>query len=42
MTIDRALISAVLASAIAAGGAGSALAQACTRQGVDVTCDDGR
>jgi len=24
------------------GGVGSAMAQSCTRQGVDVTCDDGR
>jgi hypothetical protein len=29
-------------STIAAGYAGPALAQACTRQGVDVSCDDGR
>ena len=28
--------------AAALGAAGPALAQACTRQGVDVTCDDGR
>ena len=42
MTIDRALMFAILTSAIAVGGVGSALAQACTRQGVDVTCDDGR
>ena len=42
MTIDRALMFAILTSAIAVSGAGSALAQACTRQGVDVTCDDGR
>jgi hypothetical protein len=42
MTIDRALGFAILMSAIAAGGTGSALAQACTREGVNVTCDDGR
>jgi hypothetical protein len=42
MTIKRALTLAILTSAIAVGGAGSALAQACTRHGVDVTCDDGR
>jgi hypothetical protein len=42
MTIDRALAVSILVSAIAAGYAGSALAQACTRQGVDVSCDDGR
>ena len=42
MTIGRALLFAVGMSAIAATGAGPALAQACTRQGVDVTCDDGR
>jgi hypothetical protein len=42
MTIDRALVLAILTSAIVAIGAGSALAQACTREGVDVSCDDGR
>ena len=42
MTIDRALVLAILTSAIVAIGAGSALAQACTREGADVTCDDGR
>jgi len=42
MTIDRALVVAILMSAIFAGYAGPALAQACTRQGVDVSCDDGR
>jgi len=42
MTIDRALVVSILMSAIAAGYAGPALAQACTRQGVDVSCDDGR
>lgn len=42
MTIDRALVVSILMSTIAAGYAGPALAQACTRQGVDVSCDDGR
>ena len=42
MTIDRALVFSILMSAISAGCAGPALAQACTRQGIDVSCDDGR
>src|SRR5450432_3480134 len=42
MTIDRALRFLVLISALSAAGAGPALAQACSRQGVDVSCDDGR
>jgi hypothetical protein len=42
MTIDRALVVSILMTTIAAGYAGPALAQACTRQGVDVSCDDGR
>jgi hypothetical protein len=42
MTINRALAFALLISAISAAGAGSALAQACARQGIDVSCDDGR
>jgi hypothetical protein len=42
MAIDRALVVLILMSAIAAGYAGPALAQACTRQGIDVSCDDGR
>jgi hypothetical protein len=42
MTIDRALVFLILVSAMAATGAGPALAQACTRQGLDVSCDDGR
>ena len=42
MTINRALVFSVLTMAMLAGGAASALAQACTRQGTDVTCDDGR
>jgi hypothetical protein len=42
MTIDRALLFAVGISAIISAGAGPALAQACTREGADVSCDDGR
>jgi hypothetical protein len=42
MTMHRALVFSVLLSAISAAGAGPALAQACTRQGTDVICDDGR
>ena len=42
MTIGRALVFSILMSAVAAGYAGPAMAQACTRQGIDVTCDDGR
>jgi hypothetical protein len=42
MTIHRALLFSALLSAISAAGAGPALAQACTRQGTDVSCDDGR
>jgi hypothetical protein len=42
MTIHRVLLFSVLLSAISAAGAGPALAQACTRQGTDVSCDDGR
>ena len=42
MTIGRALVFSILMSAMAAGYAGPAMAQACTRQGIDVACDDGR
>ncbi len=42
MATDRTLTFAILMSAISAVCAGPALAQACTRQGVDVICDDGR
>ncbi len=42
MTIDRALGLAVLMSAIATGCAGPAMAQACIREGANVSCDDGR
>jgi hypothetical protein len=42
MTIDRRLAFVILVSAISADGAGPVLAQTCTRQGIEVTCDDGR
>jgi hypothetical protein len=42
MTINRALVFSILMSGIAAGYAGPALAQACTREGANVSCDDGR
>ena len=42
MTTPRALIVSILMTASAALDAGPALAQACTRQGLDVACDDGR
>ena len=42
MTIDRTLAFPILVAALLAGGAAPALAQACTHQGVDVSCDDGR
>ena len=42
MTVDRALLFSILISAISAAGAGQAQAQACNRQGTDVSCDDGR
>ena len=42
MTVDRALLFSILISAISAAGTGQALAQACNRQGADVSCDDGR
>jgi hypothetical protein len=42
MTIDRALAFSILISAVMAGSTAPAQAQACTRQGVDVSCDDGR
>jgi hypothetical protein len=42
MTINRALVVSILMSAMAAGAAAPALAQTCTHQGVDVSCDDGR
>jgi hypothetical protein len=42
MMITRTLQFSVLVSALALGAAGPAMAQSCSRQGVDVTCDDGR
>jgi hypothetical protein len=42
MTIDRMLAFTLLVAAMAAGSAGPAMAQACTRQGDAVSCDDGR
>jgi hypothetical protein len=42
MTINRALVFSILMSAIGAGISGPAMAQACTREGVNVSCDDGR
>src|SRR4051794_10861823 len=42
MTTNRALGFCILLAAMTAGHAGVAMAQSCTRQGVDVGCDDGR
>ena len=42
MSMDRALLFSILISAISAVGTGPAVAQACNRQGIDVSCDDGR
>jgi hypothetical protein len=42
MAIDRPIVFSILLFAVVAAGSGPARAQACTRQGVDVTCDDGR
>jgi hypothetical protein len=42
MIITRALSFSILVSALVAGAAGPTMAQSCTRQGVDVSCDDGR
>jgi hypothetical protein len=42
MTINRALVFSILMSAIGAGSSGPAMAQACTREGANVSCDDGR
>jgi hypothetical protein len=42
MTINRMLVFSILISAIGAGSSGPAMAQACTREGVNVSCDDGR
>jgi len=42
MVLGSTFAAAVVMAAIVSGAAGSALAQACTRAGVDVSCDDGR
>jgi hypothetical protein len=42
MTIHRAFAFFLLIAAAALGGGGPAIAQVCTRQGSDVTCNDGR
>jgi hypothetical protein len=42
MTINRALVFSILISATAASHVGPAMAQACTRRGLDVACDDGK
>jgi hypothetical protein len=42
VTTNQALAFSILISAIAAGWASPAMAQACTREGVNVSCDDGR
>ena len=40
--ITRTLWLSILVATFAGAASGPAMAQACTRQGVDVTCDDGR
>ena len=42
MMMTRTLSFAILISALVAGAAGPAMAQSCTKQGVDVSCNDGR
>jgi hypothetical protein len=42
MMISRALLLSLSIVAVAASAASAAMAQACTRQGADVSCDDGR
>jgi hypothetical protein len=42
MIITRVLSFSILISALAIGAGGPAVAQSCTRQGVDVSCADGR
>jgi hypothetical protein len=42
MTMTRTLGISICLLAVAAAAAGPATAQSCTRQGVDVGCDDGR
>lgn len=41
MNITRTLLFSLLIAGSMAGAAGDAMAQACTRQGTDVSCDDG-
>ena len=42
MIITRTIVFSIGLSVAAAGAAGPAMAQGCTRQGNDVSCDDGR
>lgn len=42
MRTTRTLSFSILIAALVAGAAGPAVAQSCTRQGVDVSCNDGR
>jgi len=42
MNITRTLLFSLLIAGSLAGAVGPAMAQACTRQGTDVSCDDGR
>ena len=42
MIIRRTLSFSILMAALVAGAGAPAMAQSCTRQGVDVSCDDGR
>ena len=42
MNITRTLLFCLLMAVSAAGASVPAMAQACTRQGTDVSCDDGR
>jgi hypothetical protein len=42
MNVTRIFLLSLLMAASAAGAAGPAMAQACIRQGTDVSCDDGR
>ncbi|MGH6707765.1 MAG: hypothetical protein ACREEK_02245 [Bradyrhizobium sp.] len=42
MMISRTLSFSIALAALVAAAAGPAMAQSCTRQGVDVSCDDGR
>jgi hypothetical protein len=42
MTARRRLVFSILMLAVSAAGAGAAQAQACSRVGAEVTCDDGR